>query len=325
MEFESEVFILRKFRRLFILTSFLISLAFSSCANYGFYQLLFGEEDVDERFSGFSDLSGETVLSSDLGLGGRYSFIVVTDVHIGASDVHSSKMNDFLDEISSLFESNDKTKIPRFIVNLGDTADGGHLSECNDYNSYLEKIRNLAVQKKVVDSAQDFKVYTILGNHDLYNNGWTNWKKTIYPYKSTYYFSLSSGSADSTASSASSPFSFYFVDTGNGAFGTDQLDSLEKLLKSDPNPKMVFSHYPFYSDNVPFMALEDTAERNYLLSLFAKNNVKALFGGHVHAVFEHGFGSFSQINTSALFKNGAFRLVTVDESNTSVSTKLIEF
>lgn len=321
MEFESEVFILRKFRRFFILASFLIPLAFSSCANYGFYQLLFGEEDVDERFSGFSDLSGETVLSSDLGLGGKYSFIVVTDVHIGASDVHSSKMSEFLDEISSLFESSDKTKIPRFIINLGDTADGGHLSECSDYNSYLERIRNLAVKKNVVDSAEDFKIYTILGNHDLYNNGWKNWKKTIYPYKSTYYFSLSAGSDDSD----SLPFSFYFVDTGNGAFGTDQLDDFEKLLKSDSNPKMVFSHYPFYSDNVPFMALEDTTERNYLLSLFAKNNVKALFGGHVHTVFEHGFGDFSQINTSALFKNGAFRLVTVDESAASVSTKLIEF
>jgi len=314
---------LRRFRRLLTLISilFLISLAFSSCANYGFYQLLFGEDDVDERFSGFSDLSGETVLSSGLDLGGKYSFIVVTDVHIGASDVHSSKMNDFIDKISSLFESGDKTKIPRFIVNLGDTADGGHLSECNEYNSYIEKIRKLALEKNVVSAKEDFKIYTILGNHDLYNNGWTDWKKTIYPYKSSYYFSLSSGSADS----ALSPFSFYFVDTGNGAFGTDQLDAFEKLLKSDPNPKMVFSHYPFYSDNVPFMALEDTAERNYLLSLFAKNNVKALFGGHVHTVFEHGFGSFSQVNTSALFKNGAFRLVTVDESASSVSTKLIEF
>ena len=321
MEFESEVFILRKFRRFFILASFLISLAFSSCANYGFYQLLFGEEDVDERFSGFSDLSGETVLALDLGLNGKYSFIVVTDVHIGASDVRSSKMNDFLNEISLLFESIDKTKIPRFIVNLGDTADGGHLSEYNNYNSYLEKIRKLAVEKNVVSSTEAFKIYTILGNHDLYNNGWTDWKKTVYPYKSTYYFSLSSGEADYD----SLPFSFYFVDTGNGAFGTDQLDAFEKLLKSDPNPKMIFSHYPFYSDNVPFMALEDTTERNYLLSLFAKNNVKALFGGHVHTVFEHGFGSFSQINTSALFKNEAFRLVTVDESTLSVSTKLIGF
>ena len=321
MEFKSEGFILRRFRRLLTLISILFFFAFSSCANYGFYQLLFGEEDVDERFSGFSDLSGETVLSSSLGLNGKYSFIVVTDVHIGASDVRSSKMNDFLDEISLLFESIDKTKIPRFIVNLGDTADGGHLSEYNDYNSYLEKIRKLAVEKNVVSSTEAFKIYTILGNHDLYNNGWTDWKKTVYPYKSTYYFSLSSGAADYD----SLPFSFYFVDTGNGAFGTDQLDAFEKLLKSDPNPKMIFSHYPFYSDNVPFMALEDTTERNYLLSLFAKNNVKALFGGHVHTVFEHGFGSFSQINTSALFKNEAFRLVTVDESTLSVSTKLIGF
>lgn len=321
MEFKSEVFILRRFRRLLTLISILFLFAFSSCANYGFYQFLFGEEDVDDRFSGFSDLSGETVLSSSLGLNGKYSFIVVTDVHIGASDVRSSKMNDFLDEISSLFESIDKTKIPRFIVNLGDTADGGHLSEYNDYNSYLEKIRKLAVEKNVVSSTEAFKIYTILGNHDLYNNGWTDWKKMVYPYKSTYYFSLSSGAADYD----SLPFSFYFVDTGNGAFGTDQLDAFEKLLKSDPNPKMIFSHYPFYSDNVPFMALEDTTERNYLLSLFAKNNVKALFGGHVHTVFEHGFGSFSQINTSALFKNEAFRLVTVDESTLSVSTKLIGF
>lgn len=321
MEFKSEVFILRRFRRLLTLISILFLFAFSSCANYGFYQLLFGEEDVDDRFSGFSDLGGETVLSSSLGLNGKYSFIVVTDVHIGASDVRSSKMNDFLDEISSLFESIDKTKIPRFIVNLGDTADGGHLSEYNDYNSYLEKIRKLAVEKNVVSSTEAFKIYTILGNHDLYNNGWTDWKKTVYPYKSTYYFSLSSGAADYD----SLPFSFYFVDTGNGAFGTDQLDAFEKLLKSDPNPKMIFSHYPFYSDNVPFMALEDTTERNYLLSLFAKNNVKALFGGHVHTVFEHGFGNFSQINTSALLKNEAFRLVTVDERTSSVSAKLIGF
>ena len=177
MEFKSEVFILRRFRRLLTLISILFLFAFSSCANYGFYQLLFGEEDVDDRFSGFSDLSGETVLSSSLGLNGKYSFIVVTDVHIGASDVRSSKMNDFLDEISSLFESIDKTKIPRFIVNLGDTADGGHLSEYNDYNSYLEKIRKLAVEKNVVSSTEAFKIYTILGNHDLYNNGWTDWEK----------------------------------------------------------------------------------------------------------------------------------------------------
>lgn len=321
MELKSEVHILK--RRVFhflLLVSYLLLCI--SCANYGFYQMLFGEDDVDERFSGFSNLSDSDspVLPADLG--GKYSFIVVSDIHIGADDVHTSKIKKFVDsELPKLFSSDDKTKIPRFLINLGDTGDGGHASEYSEFNEYFGnggKIQQLAKSSGIVSSESDFKIYTVLGNHDLYNNGWKNWKKMVWPYTSTYYFSLRS-------STDFSPITFYFVDTGNGSLGKDQIDDFEGMLKADSNKKLIFAHYPFYSDQVPFMAIEDTTERNYLLALFQKNDAIDLFGGHVHTNFERDLGDFDQINTAAMFKNGYYRLVTIDEKTASVSTELIDF
>lgn len=329
MEFKSEVHILKKrfFAALrmmffFCLMPGVCCLFLASCSNYGFYQTLFSEDDVDERFSEFKNLtdSDSPVLPADLD--GKYSFIVVSDIHIGADNVLTSKINKFVDtELPKLFSSDDKTKIPRFLINLGDTSDGGHVSEYSEFNEYFGnggKIQHLAKSIGIVENEADFKIYTVLGNHDLYNNGWKNWKKMLWPYTSTYYFSLRS-------SPDFSPITFYFVDTGNGSLGKDQIDDFEDLLKSDSNKKLIFAHYPFYSNKVPFMAIEDTTERNYLLTLFQKHKAVDLFGGHVHRNFEHDLGDFDQINTASLFKNGYCRLVTIDEKTASVSTKLIGF
>lgn len=322
MEFKSEVHILK---RKFVFSSliFIFLFLFSSCANIGFYQLLFGEDDVDERFNQFSNLSGSApVLPKDTD--GIYSFIVVTDIHIGADDVHTSKINDFIDELSVLFSSDDKTKIPRFIINLGDTGDGGHANEYTEFNKYFGengKIQNLAKEKGIVENASDFKIYSILGNHDLYNNGWTNWEKMVWPYTSTYYFPICTDSSDSSRNT----FTFYFIDTGNGSLGKDQIEDFEDLIEDDSRPKIIFAHYPFYSDGTPFMAIEDTTERNYLLALFQKNNTKNLFGGHVHTNFTKDLGDFNQINTAALFKNGYYCLVTINEKNLSISTEKNSF
>lgn len=326
MEHKSEVHVLkrkfaltRRFRNLPVFLIFLLPFFSFSCSNYGFYQILFGEDDVDERFSGFSQVASPVLPENT---GGKYSFIVVTDIHIGANDVHSSKINEFVDEeLPSLFASEDSAKIPRFLINLGDTGDGGHSSEFSEFNEYFGsggKIQKLAKESGIVENAEDFKIYSVLGNHDLYNNGWENWKSQVWPHTSTFYFSISSDSSYT-------PFTFCFVDTGNGTLGSDQTDAFEDLLKADKNPKIVFSHYPFYSDQAPFMAIEDTTERNALLALFQKNSVASLFGGHVHTNFERDLGDFRQINTAALFKNGYYRLVTVDEETSSVTSKLIGF
>lgn len=312
----------RKFVFSFII--FIFSLFLFSCSNVGFYQLLFGEDDVDERYNGFLNLSdyAPPVLPKDTD--GKYSFIVVTDIHIGAYDVHDSKINEFLAKLSVLFSSENQILIPRFIINLGDTGDGGHASEYAKYNTYFGNgglIQTLAKDKGIVENASDFRIYSVLGNHDLYNNGWDNWKKMVWPYTSTYFSKVSTDSSDSSRI----PFTFYFIDTGNGSLGKTQISDLEKFLKIDARPKLIFCHYPFYSDGTPFMAIEDTTERNYLLALFQKYNTKDLFGGHVHTNFIKDLGDFDQINTAAMFKNGYFRLVTIDEKTLTISTKLIGF
>lgn len=319
MEYKSEVHILTHTQiREKLLAFAVLPFLLCSCSNIGFYTMLFGEEDVDERYDGFIEIKDDELPALPSSTAGKYSFVVVTDIHIGANDVKDSKMDDFLDEMEQLFENKNEEKIPRFIINLGDTADGGHASELKKFNSYCKKIQSLAVRKGVVSEADDFMIYSILGNHDLYNNGWDDWEDKVYPYCSTYYFSLS-------VDSSCLPFSFYFVDTGNGAFGKNQLDDLEDLMKADKNHKMVFSHYPFYSDQTPVMTIEDTTERNYLLDLFERTDVGAMFGGHVHTNFNRNLGDFTQINTAALFKNGYYCLVTVDEASGTVSEKKYKF
>ncbi len=310
---------IKKIKFNILLLCFLFSaLLFSSCSNIGFYHILFGEDDVDERFSGFKELTENNIpqipQNADTTTA-KYSFLVVSDLHFGANDVHSSKIESFLEVLNSLFTDTDETKRPRFIINLGDTADGGHAGEYKEFNSFCKTAGTLAQKNGIVENTDDFKVYTILGNHDLYNNGWKNYKKYIFPYSACYYFSFN-------FSSAQKPFTFIFLDTGNGAFGTKQVDALESLVKKDTNNKIILSHYPFQGTLSPSLTMEDTTDRNYLLSLFGKNKVKAIFGGHIHKNFTHDFGNFEQINTAPLFKNGYFRLVTIDETTAAISTEL---
>ncbi len=325
MEFKGEVHILKiqtKIKKIefciFSLCILLSGLIFSSCSNIGFYHILFGEDDVDERFSGFNKLTDNNIPqipeTTDTTTA-KYSFLVVSDLHFGASDVKQTKIESFLEVLTDLFADTEETKRPRFIINLGDTADGGHADEYKEFNSFCKKAGTLAQQSGIVTDADDFKVYTILGNHDLYNNGWKNYKKYIFPYSACYYFSFNFNQEQK-------PFTFIFLDTGNGAFGTKQLDALESLVKKDENNKIILSHYPFWGTLSPSMTMEDTADRNYLLYLFGKNNVKAIFGGHVHKNFTHDLGNFEQINTAPLFKDGYFRLVTIDESTAEISTEL---
>ncbi|MBQ0051648.1 MAG: metallophosphoesterase [Treponema sp.] len=299
-----------------ILLNFLL-LLISSCDNMGAFPFLFNEDNVDERYGGFKQLSENEIPSLPSDTDGIYTGLIVTDVHFGGWGFDKEEKNRFLEWMEKQFQNEDKTKIPRFAICLGDSADGGHRSEYEEFNSYFEEIKSMA--KKYLGSSYEFKVYTVLGNHDLYNNGWENWKKQVYPYTSSYFFTAKTDSS-------SAGISYYFLDSANGTLGKDQLNDFEKKIKNDKNPKLIFTHYPIYAGkSVQLVLLGDTIERNRCLSLFAKNNVKMVFGGHSHSNFSHDLNDFSQENTTALFRNGYCRLFTVNEKAGTVSTRLIEY
>lgn len=283
---------------------FIFSLLFASC-NYGMPPFLFGEEPVEDRATKALQLSGPNL--PQVGSGGKYSFVVLTDSHFGNTK-YGRREESFLQKFTELLSSPDPALRPRFIVNAGDTLDGGHSSEADYFNAVAA--RWIATAKEIL-GVSDYKVYSILGNHDLYNNGWENWRCKIYPYTSYYTFTASAG--------GSNAFDFWFLDTGNGTLGANQLEDLERNLQASSRPKIIFMHYPVYAGGLFYFALDDVSERNRLISDFAKSNVKYVFEGHTHSSHDYNFGPFKEAVIGSYLEKKTFGLVTVDESAGSVT------
>ena len=197
-----------------------------------------------------------------------------------------------------------------------DTADGGHKSEFKDYVDFENRIKKLA-KDKLGDS--DYKIYSILGNHDLYNNGAAEYDDLCYPYISSYYFSIDV---------SGKPFNFYFLDTANGTLGESQLSDFKEKISADSRPKVVFTHYPVYAgageSDALLMRLQNTMERNTLLTYFSKYNIKQVYEGHIHKRTWFDFKKFREdvINS---FRYGEAAVFTVNEATGTVSTEIIEF
>ena len=328
----------RDFRFRWIFTVFLVFLGFlfASCAAYGFFWGQFGENDVDSRSPyltdfGTLDLSAEKKQFSSI-----YSILIVTDLHFGSErDVLPEEQ--FFKWLDSWFkkysdgDEKDFSKLPRFAVNLGDTADGGKEEQFKEFLIFENKIKAVAGKylygetSETPDSERRFKVWSILGNHDLYHNGSPHFEKLVYPYTSSYFFNFDSEPLDSN-----SGFSFYFLDTANGTTGTSQLDDFKAKLEADSRPKIVFTHYPVYAGGSDmFMIIQNTLERNTLLTYFAKGNVKQVYEGHAHKNYGFDFDLFREdVIGSLRFTNRSPKqcaLVTIDEVKGTVSTQIIAF
>ncbi len=181
------------------------------------------------------------------------------------------------------------------------------------YNEFLREIESMESSYW----GKSIKSLTILGNHDLYNNGWENWKAQVYPYTAYYSLVLNGKSGGSV--------SLFFLDSANGTLGVDQLESLESEICADVNPKIVFSHYPVYAGGNLLMTLQDTTERSLLLTWFSKNNVRYVFAGHAHKNYGFSHSSFREDVTASYVFNRYFRLVTVNTVTGNVSSELLSY
>lgn len=273
----------------------LSSLLFSSC-KYGWEEGLYRKANVNTRASAMKELTAETVPSSPSALSGKYTVAVISDVHFGAKAGNGidNISGRFLDWLKTLSEKNE---LPAFIICLGDIAECGTKSEIQNYADFI----------KLVEDTYAIKTYTILGNHDLYNSGWNNWKNIVAPYTSFYHFTTKT-------------FSWYFVDSASGSLGTNQYEKLKDVMKKDTAPKIVCSHYPVYAGGNFYFCLQNTVERNSLITLFAENNVKVALEGHTHIYCETNFGSFMEETLPGYLEKGKWELLSVDEdAGTAVS------
>lgn len=268
----------------------------------GLYPFVFGEnvEDRTENLLYLQSPSSVTGLPQDV-----YSVLVITDPHFG-SDRAELEEDAFYKWFKNQLENDDETLRPRFMICLGDILDGGHKKEAESYNKFTERLKQMAELSGITG----FETYSILGNHDLYNHGWSVWKENIKPYTSFYTFS--------TKTSLSQGFSWYFLDTANGTLGKNQLELLSSSMKKDPLSKIVSMHYPLYCDGVIQLAIQNSLERNMLFSLFAQNDVKLVLEGHAHTAKDYDSGIFKEHLIPSFLYSRTVCLLTVDESNGSV-------
>lgn len=147
----------------------------------------------------------------------------------------------------------------------------------------------------------------MFGNHDCYNSGWQNWKTFCYPYESLYKFETDN-------------ISFYCLDSASGVIGKKQFDIIKKSMEMDKKSKIVFSHIPLYTSRTLF-GMTDSYERNRLIDLFQRNNVKMVLSGHIHYSEGFSMGDFYQQSISSFLYQDTFGVLKINERSMNVEYK----
>ncbi len=189
----------------------------------------------------------------------HFNFVWLTDMHI------RTDRKDYMPELGNITEHNRS----RFIITSGDLTDGGERAQ---YNHIL------------VEESQDLKVplYSALGNHDLFGDGWEEFKDKIGP---------------STASVKYGNSQLIILDTATCEVGRDQMDWLSDTLHhSTAKHKFIFTHFCLYNKvaELPII-LCDPDERFELIGLLKKYQVDFYLCGHGHYAEEVKIGDTIQI------------------------------
>lgn len=270
---------------LFIL--FVATFAFSSC-KYSSGNIFYEGNHIKNRDTKLTEIPGPEIQTN------VYTVLLITDKHTGSSKAENNE-----EKIFQWIEKQPVESRPKFILDLGDSTDTGSEKEFTDYKAFCDKLKAMGIP-----------VYSTPGNHDLYNSGWKNWKAFSTTGNAFYKFSTGK-------------FSWYSFDTATGNVGVEPISEMKKAFSADPNPKIVFTHYPVITDRFIF-CLQDTTERNILLDLFAKNNVKMTFGGHIHKNTRYDMGNYESITISSFLYSGKIGILTVNESEESVKFETLK-
>jgi hypothetical protein len=142
-----------------------------------------------------------------------------------------------------------------------------------------------------LDTKKPEHAFYILGNHDLFFNGWDNYFS--YFGSSTYTFAVKTNDASDL---------YICLDSGNGTIGSRQLKWLEDLLEKErKNHRLciIFSHVNLFREHHTFSANPLVDELRVLLNLFYKYSVDMVITGHDHHRSEEFFGGTHYITLDA--------------------------
>lgn len=91
-------------------------------------------------------------------------------------------------------------------------------------------------------------------------------------------------------------------------------------MEMDKKSKIVFSHIPLYTSRTLF-GMTDSYERNRLIDLFQRNNVKMVLSGHIHYSEGFSMGDFYQQSISSFLYQDTFGVLKINERSMNVEYK----
>lgn len=271
-----------------------VLITLSSC-KYGSGNIFYEYNSVDSRIEQLTKINpGFETLGTGSNI--NYSFLLITDIHFGSArpdreELPLEKFWNWMDK-----QNTDGT-MPDFCLVLGDSIDWSDDAKFADYVTFRDRIEN----------QYGLKVFNVIGNHDMYQMGWEMWKDNNYPNTSFYKFETND-------------YSLYALDSASGTFGQKQIELLKQDFQHDSKPKMIFTHYPLYTNKF-YVSLDDTTERNNLITLFNQNNVKAYFNGHIHRKEETNLGLFTDYSVPSFMFTQKWTVVSVNGLTHELSLK----
>ncbi|MFK8136802.1 MAG: metallophosphoesterase [Bdellovibrionales bacterium] len=273
-----------RYRRFSLVTALTLSF-FTGCYKPDF-QL------TSKRFNKSLDGSLNSVADIDPTGTNNFSFAIFGDVHMG-----TPVGNSLLEAIQSSKSGGDQ-----FAILNGDITDSGKAS------SYDELVNTFA--------AESFEFRTAIGNHDIYFNGWDNFKNKIG--RSTYSFQ-----ADNVF--------FAVIDTANGLIGAGQLAWLEETLESNSSEhKVIVTHFsPYTGKHQSLWRLSSDEESAMLKDIAFRTNVDLVIGGHMHGYLDRTIGGVRYIVTGGTNKipdlGSSQHYVRVTISGTNLNVQKINY
>ena len=253
---------------------------------------VFASSDLDERlkerdvFNYLID-SGKGRDWTSLGLAMDFRFLVITDTHIEDGEAWG------LEKLADVIAANNSIAANpqiEFAVFLGDITQFG---AGKDIDKFIEIADLLGVP-----------CYPVIGNHDVYFRNWTVWKEKI---GSTSY-RINGGSA-----------TLFVLDSANSFFGKDQLDWLERELRTANGKVFVFTHSPlFVKGPADMQQITDTKERARVISIL-RNKCEIMFMGHAHKQFSNEAGNVKYIAFEDFKSTQTYCMVSVESGNVTYS------
>lgn len=212
-------------------------------------------DGVEKRFEQSMQLNNGTGIDI-VNVEENYMFYVCTDPHI----------NETNDNLRTFYNSLCNDASASFGVILGDCID-----KRDKFPVYLDALENTPEKHRY-----DHKVFHILGNHDTYFNGWTEYKELIGP--SVYWFETSFSSGKDL---------YIALDTATGTLGQKQTRWLQSFLsekRSGYRHCFILTHSNFFyadtSQNTSGnLNLDETMA---LIDLLGKHRVTLVLQGHDH-------------------------------------------